>query len=223
MAPLTSSLKRAPKWAWFTAAGVGLGAAAIKVFHDRDKPAEEIETTAGNVIGSPYTGVAASPLPTTVVPPVIIPSQNDQNAGVPVLQELYVNSMKDVLSSWESLTGPLLTTVTQVAMEARPQALQALAMAGGPPVAQASPVIVVNPTPQPAPAPAAKARCGGAYPHDPGNGDCFRVITQTQTERNGAKVWCTCDTIHHHQSGRKVVVAERKAADGPCWVENHPC
>lgn len=196
MAPLTASLKRAPKWAWYTAAGVGVGAAVIKVYKDRD--ADPSDPEVGEVVGTAAAPVlAGSPTP-TIVPPVIIGGNAaDPNAGVPVLQELYIGAVSDLVHGWEALVGPLTSTVTTIAMEASPNALQALAMAGGPPgLAQDNPTPVMT---APAPAPAVAAPV--PTPKPPAT---FTKITKRQTfgRKADKNLWCGEAPFHRWSDGR---------------------
>jgi hypothetical protein len=68
---LTTTVKRAPRWAWYIAGGVGLGAIGIEVYKRRavDTPAPGDASSGADVIGTPTGSAAPSPV---ITPPVIV-------------------------------------------------------------------------------------------------------------------------------------------------------
>lgn len=231
---ITASLKRAPKWAWYTAAGVGLGGAAIKLWRDRDN--DDAESEPGTVIdsGSPLT-MPGSPAG-VIVPPVIIRGNDDDPlAGVPQLQSLYLESMHDVLEGWERMVGPLQDTQSSLLLDFAGGILD-IAKAGGPPrdltpVVTVAPPAAIEPIPvAPAPAPAAPAPAAAPAP-DPGPAPCppgfpnrsargcYRDEQRTRCECNGRtgaarRCWTSRDYLHIYDNGATVNVGEDKLRDG---------
>lgn len=215
---ITDTLKRAPRWAWVTAAGVGIGAAGIKLWNGRDKPADESAQSAQTVYdpSSPYPVPQSTASPVaTIVPPVIIGSEGgDPNAGVSELQNLYVGALSGVLQAYENVWGPVQTAQLGL-LGGFAETIQDLAMAGsapnaGNPFAGSNPLpveIVSMPAPQPVaptaipqtPKPPAK-RCGTA-PYlnlNEATGKCYAVVCASGngTKRKGR--W------HVYQDGHDV-------------------
>lgn len=151
---LTSSIKRAPKWAWYTAGGLGVAAAGVKVWKNRGgKGDEPIENVPGQEVGenSPggYSGgyVGGGGAPGVIVPPVIIPQQNNDNGGLAGLTELYMDGVGSVFSAWENLLGPVMGSQQQLLMGSF-DTIQQLALAGGAPQSVGIPVVSQPPIPQ---------------------------------------------------------------------------
>lgn len=155
---IIESVKRAPRWAWVTAAGIGIGAGAIKLYRDRD--AEAAELTAETVSGAPGAIGTAAPAsagaPGVVIPPVIIGgNESDPNVGVPVLQDLYVGALQDIFSGFGGLVAMMSGQQHELLMSSW-GSLQSIAEAGGAPGRadqNPSPVVVHVPAGQPAPVP----------------------------------------------------------------------
>lgn len=233
----TRSLRRAPKWAWGAAAGAGIGAIAIKLHRNRATDATD-EGTGADVIGSAPTvgGLPGSPIGTIMPPVIVTPPMGDPNEGVPALQQMYLGALGDVLHGWESLVGPLLTTQTQLALEASPNTLAAIAQAGSAPnsppaivpggEAAAIPVVAVPapPPPEPAPVPIAAPPPQVAGPTCPPNfplgnpPECWQFAWNYETRVRGANKWCVKMERHIHQDGRDVTLpgTAQKVHDGPC-------
>jgi len=210
-----SAVKNAPRWAWVTAAGVGIGAAGIKLWHGRAKPASEANATpadgsALDASGNPLPTTTGNPV-ATIVPPVIIGGGTaDPQSGVSDLQNLYVSGVQSVLDAASNIYGPV-ATIEQALLSnfgdiagSNASTLQALALAGSAPnsnttlppelqpapaPAPPSPVAII---PAPAPAPAATASpcgsCTSPYPFcNEANGQCYTVAcaSGTGTRRKG--------------------------------------
>lgn len=152
-----SVIKRAPRWAWVTAAGVGIGAAGIKLWNNRAKP--DSEDAAAAAAGSALDAYG-NPLPTstgnpvaTIVPPVIFGGQaGDPNQGVGELQALYLGAAQTLIDSYQNVWGPVQTAHLSL-LEGNAATIQALALAGSPP--NAGTYLPAEIVPSPAPAPAA--------------------------------------------------------------------
>lgn len=148
---LVSAIKRAPRWAWVTAAGVGLGAAGLKLWNNRDKPPDEAVATDILDPSSPYPSPTSTGNPVaTIVPPVIVsPGGGDFNQGVPVLQDLYVGAVANLIQSYENLWGPVNTTHMAL-LQGNAETIQALAMAGSAPNSATTQPEAILPFPVPA-------------------------------------------------------------------------
>jgi len=101
-----NAIKRAPKWAWFTVAGVGVGAGALKLWGNRttadgDTPLDE--NGSPTEIGTPSYGPGGGGTG-IIVPPVIIPNDNSDQSGTGLmdLQALY---MTGVATTIQQMTG----------------------------------------------------------------------------------------------------------------------
>jgi hypothetical protein len=190
---LTDSIKRAPKWTWYTAAGLGLGGIAIRLYQNRggrlDQP---ITNEVGSEVGDPSSLNTGGAPPGIIVPPVILGGSPDPNIGVGPLQELFVGGTQSLLASWESLVAPLVGTQSSLLMS-NADTISQLAMAGGAPQSVGIPVVSATPVPQPAPialtprpalpAPKPVDRCTGAYPNlNETNGKCYKVACCTTTK-----------------------------------------
>lgn len=187
---LTDTIKRAPRWAWVTAAGIGLGAAGIKLWNNRDAPASEAEAALIEDPTSPYpTLVPQSGNPGIIVPPVIVQGNSaDDNAGVPALQDAYLGALGGLMGAYQDVWGPVQTAATHLLL-GNAQALQDLALAGTPPnyggatalpaaIVPYPPPAPVAPIALPTPAPARKP-CGGcpsSYPNcNEAKNKCYKV------------------------------------------------
>lgn len=229
---IVDSVKHAPRWAWITAGGVGIGAGAVKLYRNRavgDTPPD----APGTVVDGGGTGTALAPAsgyPGVVVPPVIIGNQTpDQNQGVGVLQDLYVGAISDVVSGWGGLVQQLIggqqDTQNQMwdflkgqqgiltdQLQSQSSTIAAIASAGGAPgqaISNPSPIVISAPIAPPPPTPAP------APPVQP------KVRVENRTRDNGRtgaarRVWCNRVHIHDWPDGRSVVVSEDKIHDGAC-------
>jgi hypothetical protein len=209
-----SAIKRAPRWAWVTAAGIGIGAAGVKLYKNRAKPASEQATTTSDgsaldAVGNPLPTSSGNPV-ATIVPPVIIGGQTaDPNAGVGELQALYISGVQTLVDSFQSVWGPVMTSQMellsgygQTGMD-NASTIQALALAGSAPksntqlpaeiVPQPAPAppapVAIVPASAPAPAPASPCgNCASPYPLcNETNGACYTVAcaSGTGTRRKG--------------------------------------
>lgn len=112
---LTDTLKRAPRWAWVTAAGIGLGAGAITLYRHRAAPPKDAAAT--DATADPYGG----PLPTTtgnpvatIVPPVLVGGGGSNGSDLfASLAAGIVGGWQDVLGSSQGVTDQALGFVGQ--------------------------------------------------------------------------------------------------------------
>lgn len=213
MAGITDTIRHAPRWAWVTVAGLGIGAAGIKLWKGRAAEEAPVE---GQVIDDPS---APYPVPTStrnpaavIVPPVIAPVTNNNDGGsVLDLHQQYIGAVDTLLGQFTGLIGPLQTS--QMALiQGQAQAIQDLAMAGSAPNSNTAtpPQVIVYAPPAPkAPKPiggtAAKtAKCPAAFPHKDSRG-CYRVFGCTQkTCKTSAHGTVTKGVYRLYQSGAKV-------------------
>lgn len=154
---MNNALKRIPKWAWFLAAGVGVGGIALR-FASARKDAQDAEAATTGT--DPATGAPVGTLPpATVIPPVVIGGGGESGAtsDTNALTSTLISGFQSVLDT----AGSLAWHPDQV--------ITLLANGGGPPgMAQDQPPPVnvnVQFTPPPsAPAPAVPApKCTGEF------------------------------------------------------------
>lgn len=189
---IVDSVKRAPRWAWLTAAGVGIGAGAIKLYRDRAAPPAEV--VSGEVVdgGALPVGTAAGSsagYPGVVVPPVIIGGNGDDPGAASV------GVLGDIFGGFAALVAQLSggdQGIIQTQTETIGDALTGLiANAGGPPgqtVQNPTPVVINLPAPQPAPValPTAGAPRPAA-PSYPAYGPDRHTLCWWQNPRNASK------------------------------------
>lgn len=215
--PLTDTIRRAPRWAWVTAGGIGLGAAGIKLWNNRAKPAGEATATAQEIgdPSSPYPVPQSTGNPVaTIVPPVIIANQGeDPSASVAPLLDLFTSTILSAQQMYADVWGPVQTSQLML-LQGNAQTIQDLAMAGAAPGGASMPPAlepyippapvapVALPAAQPAPVAAPVIRpdpCTGEYPNESG-GECYKIACASGRGDLRAGRW------HFHKSGRKVWV-----------------
>jgi hypothetical protein len=192
----TDALKRAPKWAWFTVGGVGLGALVIRVWQDRG--AETEESTDVATVGQPSSGVAPSSPTPVITPPVIIGNDGSGDNGALTQMLTMVGGSFDTLAGAvaglaagaQANTDTALGQTGGIANNAVSTIgnLATAILAGG---GAAPAPIMVNPTPvyvnvpaAPAPSPAVPTPppdpCRGEYPFQattgPRRGMCYKIV-----------------------------------------------
>lgn len=198
---IAKSVKRAPKWAWFTVAGVGVGAIAIKVYNKRDA---EPSTDTGELGGSGVTTASPSPTP-VLVPPVVIgggggSADTDANAVI----NLFSTGMQQLIEGWQTVWGPVqandqaiigtILTGQQGITDAVASAIATAGLPPGPAISNPSPVmtapgtgpVAIGSSPQP---PTPQPKCPANYPHLDSDGQgCYQHEKHT-TKVNG-KTYC---------------------------------
>lgn len=211
---ITTSLKRAPKWAWWTVGGLAVGGIGIRLWQDRAKPADE--TQAGEVVGGvPVMGGGA---PGVIVPPVIIPPSDDGSSNLVPLMDLFTSAIQSVTGGWQDVLGGALGVDEAYGQVYNPvlslipglvQNIESLASAGGPPDAGQTPVIVNVPMPAPpsaqpapAPGPTGPAPCPPGFPNRGPRG-CYANCGHDEC-RSGRKVR---DHGHCYPGGARVHVS----------------
>lgn len=96
---LTQLLKRAPRWAWYSAAGVGIGTVLIYAWRHRAAPAPtDPPPTDSPPVPEDYG--APSPLPAVVVPP-LQNYTNTPDTGIADLQKQYIDSYGPLVDFYE--------------------------------------------------------------------------------------------------------------------------
>jgi hypothetical protein len=209
---LTSTIRRAPKWAWMVGGGVGLGAAAIQVYRHRavDTPAAEDASGGAQVIGTP-SGGSAAPSP-VITPPVIIAPSSDgpDYAGLfatfgDALNNA-VGTVGQLAAGDQGLAQTSIGMVGQLAGGAQDLAREAIAQAGQAPqpIAVApTPVIVNVPTAATPAIISPPAKCPAAFPHYnaarglPSPSSCYKSAKTTPANKQ-----YPCQ--HVYQNGNQV-------------------
>lgn len=98
---IAESIKHAPRWAWYTVAGVTAGGLGIKLWQGR--AAEDTEQVAaddggGLTVAEPGTNTVATPAsPAVIVPPVITGNDDDPNPAVGGLSELFLGGAQALI------------------------------------------------------------------------------------------------------------------------------
>ncbi len=192
---LVNTIKRAPRWAWVTAAGIGLGAAGIKLWTNRNKP--DSTAVADEVLDPslPYPVPTSTGNPVaTIVPPVIIGQQSGDNGMglVSSLHDAYISGVGNLIQSYQDVWGPV-QTAQMALLGGHAQTIQDLAIAGAAP-SSATPMpevlqpfaapVAAAPIALPAPAPAQRpstpaspcGTCKAPYPYcNEANKKCYTV------------------------------------------------
>lgn len=228
---ITDTIKRAPKWAWYTTGGVGLGAVALKFYSNRDKP-EEAQATPNE--SDMYAGgvEAASPAYGIVTPSIVPVESSPDPSG---LLDSMIGGVDTLLTStgqfWRDVWGPTqeqnanllagmygqnqqLTGILSDIIGQQNATIETIASAGPAP----APIVQVT-----APAPIASAPPPPPTPPAAQPNTVVRDEWITRTRTNGKNVWCNCIHVRQHAGGPPLVVSENKVANGRCWAENHPC
>lgn len=108
MAAITDTVKRVPRWTWYTIGGVAVGSGALRLWKSRttadgDTPlaadGSSVETSGTYDYGA--AGVSGSPAG-VIVPPVIMPSGSDSGVSTELTQ-LYMGGVSDLLGQFGSL------------------------------------------------------------------------------------------------------------------------
>lgn len=228
--PITGGLKKAPKWAWYVVAGIGFGGGAIMLFRAREARTAALNATVTQGDPSQSTvGVNPSPIPGIVVPPVIIPQQQNDNGNALILSALdfvttgvdqivagwqgVAGGWQDVAGGWQQVYTPVidqnskLTDLLGASYQQTQNLLMQVALAGPPPSAAQTPVFAGNPSPAELPAPAPAPACPPGFPGG-SPPDCYADCghDECHCEGTGAnrKCWTQRDHGHCHQDGRRV-------------------
>jgi len=211
---LATTVKRAPKWAWYTVAGVTVGAVGVKLYRNRTTTAAQDATSqadqAANDPGNYSYG--AGGVSGVIVPPVIIPPADSSGDAAGLLGSV-LGGVSDltglVLGSVETLIGPT-QEAQQGLVDTSIDTLSTLALmnAGSPPTPQQNGMPPIS-TPVPAPAPAPTApiipqgsssvtlyQCPSGYPnYNDARKDCYKVVCVNHVK------W------HYYSKGDKIKVA----------------
>jgi hypothetical protein len=187
---LTDTLKRAPRWAWWTVGGVAVGGAAIKVWQDRAKPEGEDGPADPTATGGAVSVGGGAPGAGVIVPPVIIPASDDGSSNLVPLMDLFTGGIQNVTQGWESVVGASLSVddayanVYGPAVSMMPGLLDQAAHAGSPPPPGN---VIINVAPnKPAPkkpsnAPLPGGKCPPAFPHkDTKTHKCYKTCSHTE-------------------------------------------
>lgn len=193
---ILDSVKRAPRWAWWTVGGVTLGAAALKVYKDRAAPDPEVEATEGETPGDIYSGsqqpaTAGGSPPGVIVPPVIVPNDGGSAGDIAgAIGGVLGGAFTDLTGALVGIVGGTQSNIeTLITQGGQTNAAIIDALANGGPAPQP---VMVNPTPVivQAPPPAAPPVAVAPAPPKPCclyNGRPLSYWRQNQ--RNGKWGW----------------------------------
>lgn len=160
------AVKHAPRWAWFTVAGVGVGALAVRMFQNRATDStDSTDVTDTTVPATDAYGqaVTTSPSPvSTVVPSVVVASPSDEGGtGIGEVVDAYVGGISDLIGNFGTITSALVgnqvdvnSTLAGTIPELVNANIDALANAGSAPT-KVAPVVVTVAAPAKASAPVA--------------------------------------------------------------------
>lgn len=204
---ITDTLKRAPKWAWVTAAGVGIGAGVIKLYQGRAVE-DDGDPTGGTtpVGGAQQVGTAP---PAVIVPPIITGASGDQGSAVAGMAT-WADAVGDLMGNYASIVAQSVGGITDIAGQSN-DALVSLATAGGAPgqaVQNPTPLIINVPLAQPAPVPVAKTD---------------RVVKRCKRSYNGQSNNCRLEVTDVYASGKRKIVSDQKVSDKPCGNPHTEC
>jgi hypothetical protein len=201
---IATTVKRAPKWAWYTAGGVAVGGIGLRLWKNRQTPAD---TTAADQTATDPTdpngySYGAGGVSGVIVPPVIVGS-NDGSGEASGLLSSVLGGVSDltglVLGSVETLIGPTQES-QQGLIDNFGETLSTLAImnAGSAPTASqnGAPAIAtpVPAAPTPAPTPVIIGQtqqpttwsCPSDYPHPgPNPGSCFKDVCLKSGDGHG--------------------------------------
>lgn len=205
---VADTIKRAPKWAWYTVGGVTLGAIGIRLWKGRDAPTDTETVAESDAVGNPAWQSPGGGASGVIVPPVIIPSQGDPLAGVSELQGLYVGAVDSLIGEWGNVYGPIAGLLPSLIPT--PDEYMGLIQAGAG-IARETPVVVAPPVAQPAPAPAPT----------PGPGPARLIRTcGTSYNQNGN---CRYKKVQEWSDGRKVTISDAQLHKGKCGKTDTDC
>lgn len=209
---MKNPLKNVPKWAWFVAAGVGVGGIALRTLQNRRDAAAVEGGTSGT---DPSTGqpLGTAP-PGVIVPPVIMGGDGGGGEGSAALSDLsgvLGQGFSDVLATAGNLAwtpAEISGLLTTVGSNTTDQLRAIIGSAGGAPQPASQVPTVINVTgPSSAPAapsvptPAA-ARCPTSFPlGSPPN--CYKDCKHTDKDAKGKSY---CNQGHCYQRGDRVHV-----------------
>jgi hypothetical protein len=195
---VASTIKKAPKWAWYTAGGVAVGAVALRLYKSRttSTAATDSGAAASDTGGAPDPyAYGAGGATGVIVPPVIIPP-NDSTGDTAGLLGTVLGGVGDltglVMGSVETLIGP--TQESQAGLVdiiGSTWGTLATANAGPPPTpVGSSPAPVVTPVIPPAQAPPQVPQgtgpshtlytCPSGYPnYNADRNDCYKTVCRS--------------------------------------------
>lgn len=207
---LTSSIKKAPKWAWYVAGGVGLGAVAIQVYKRRavDTPDANSASSGADTIGTPSGGSAA---PSPVITPPVIVSPGDNSPDFTGMFAVFGDALNNAVSTVSQLAqgdqGITQSTIGGAFDFARDVIANA-GQAPAPAVSLPTPVVVQPPTAN-TPAVVTPAACPSAFPNHnaakgaPSSASCYANCGHD--ECHGGKK--SREHAHCYQNGSRQTVS----------------
>lgn len=181
---LTTTIKRAPKWAWYIGGGVGLGVVAIEVYKRRAvDPTTAAAASDAQVIGS-ASGATTAPSPIITPTVTVQPADGPDYAGMfGVFGDALNNAVATVgqlAAGDQGITITSISAIGQLASGSQDIARQAVANAGQAPAPAAqtpTPIIVQVPSAAtPGIVPAGNG-CPATHPNKSSKG-CYRCYKE---------------------------------------------
>jgi hypothetical protein len=233
---IASKVKRAPKWAWYTAGGLAIGVGGVRLWKNRttadgEQPLPDSSGDSPVVMGpDPGSVYPGGNSPGVIVPPIIVPASGSEagagegvTAGVGAVATL-VDSIGSVVTPVVSgQADTIFSLITQQGQTINDTITGLLANAGSAPApVLQNPTPVITPTavaPAPAPKPPVTNPCAGTpYPYNSGTAsrpDCFKkVCSDGSHTKDGTRTSLAPGLWHIHKDGRKVRMTTTKAS---CW------
>lgn len=212
---ITDSIKHAPRWAWYTAAGVGVGAAGLKLWKGRASDAPTQEATdadpTGNGVAAANGSVLTGSPTAVVVPSIVTGGDSGDNGALTDMMSLWIGAVHDTVDQLGQVYAPIAQTEAGLLAslpdmwQHQNDTLLSIIQSGSAPAPASQAPTPIQVTVQAAPTPVQAAPAAPAAP---------AVVNRTYTKSNGLsgtarKVWCMC--------------GDHKVADGACWGEGYPC
>lgn len=213
MPELTAAFRRVPKWAWYTSAGVGIGAMALYVVRNRagtEDPGDTTDTSLGD--GTQPTGYpdtfSPSPVPGIVVPDINIPGDTTGESGYLDLHNLYMEGLRDVLDAFGAVQtpaapapviSPMPTIITGGGVSCTPR--------NGTHTVQCSPATKKDP-------------CTGKYPQldksGRHKGQCFYATLERRSVKQSGRWFCLRQYKRHYRNGTTEWGGVKSKTKGKC-------
>lgn len=99
------AIKRAPRWTWYIAGGVGLGTVAIKLYQNRDAEDPEVNAGSGATVGDGAPGTVTPATTGSSPPGVIVP---------PIVMGGDGNSIGEIGAAFAAMVGGTITDLTDL-------------------------------------------------------------------------------------------------------------
>lgn len=106
---LPATIKRVPKWAWYTSGGIVLGYGAIHLYNNRTTADAEATSEDTTTAGGTATGVVPSSNGGIIVPPVVMSGGDTESGGTGLadLQALYMGGTEQLIGGYQTFADQL--------------------------------------------------------------------------------------------------------------------